>query len=442
MGRYMLSRRYKRNQSYVLAGALLTSAAWYVSPANADASLDELKARVEKAQKENLLLKAEKLERENLTMKAEALEAENATLRKEAKVDKTPVASIPVQRTAYAPSTLQEAKTVTKSEATVASASTSKEHVSPSNEINRALDNIPQDDARREIMAAYKAPKEEVPVAVKIWQGIYAGINGGYGYGSQFTTTNGYGTKSNNSYPSKPEASIIYGNATGAYNGGFAGGQIGYNHQFTNDLVVGGELDLDWADVNTNNAGGNGNSSTYQLGESNSLILTTSGRTGLDWIGTVRLRIGYALGNFLPYATVGAAYGGMSSNSLALNGTSYNYYQSPTNYYNSWSGYGFTAKGSTVNVGWAAGAGFEYMVASNWSLKSEYLYTQISGYNTHGVTLNPQSQTGVGGYYNFASAPTMYNTNHLSPFGVHQVRVGLNYHTDWLASKPAVTAKY
>jgi hypothetical protein len=65
------------------SAVLLSSTAILIVSAKAD-SLAELEARLEKAQKENLLLKAERVERENLTMKAEALEQENAKMRAEA----------------------------------------------------------------------------------------------------------------------------------------------------------------------------------------------------------------------------------------------------------------------------------------------------------------------------------------------------------------------
>ena len=74
--------------------ALLSSTTIFIAPAKADATIEELKARLERAQKENLILKTEKVEKENLTIKAEALEAENAAMRNESKATKA-LASIP-----------------------------------------------------------------------------------------------------------------------------------------------------------------------------------------------------------------------------------------------------------------------------------------------------------------------------------------------------------
>lgn len=429
-----------RNMSRIrFTSLLLCSTAIISTPVMADASLDELKAKLEQAQKENIILKTEKIERENITMKLEQIQAENAALRNEAKVDKTPTASIPAQKTAAAPANppSPEAKTIARREPVEVSVPTPREHVAARREINHALDNIPKDDTRREMTAAYKAPKDEVPIVVKQWQGVYAGINGGYGYGSQKTTTNGYGAQQNRASYTTTEPAIAYGYASTAYNGGFAGGQFGYNHQYNNNVVIGGEIDIDWADVSTTNASSSSGGASYQAGINGSNFSTANGRTGLNWLGTARMRVGYALGNFLPYITGGLAYGELDNNIISNAA-----YSTTSTNYNYFSGGSFSSSGSAVNVGWAAGAGAELMVAPNWSLKGEYLYTQLSGYNSYGAITSACSQTG-NNYTTYNYSPTIFNTIHLSPFGVHQARVGLNYHTGWLGGgTPAVTAKY
>lgn len=74
----------KRKPHYVVAALLLCATALSGS-ARADSALDALKARLEKAERENLALKADKVERENLAMKAEEIERENQRLRLESK---------------------------------------------------------------------------------------------------------------------------------------------------------------------------------------------------------------------------------------------------------------------------------------------------------------------------------------------------------------------
>lgn len=132
----------------VLIGTLLSSAAWFITPANADASLDELKARLERAEKENIVLKTEKIERENITMKLEKIEAENAALRNEAKADKTPTASIYAHKQATVTKNplSPEVKLEARKDPIEVRPPTSRENVAARREINQVSDNIPKDD--------------------------------------------------------------------------------------------------------------------------------------------------------------------------------------------------------------------------------------------------------------------------------------------------------
>ena len=137
--------------------AILLSSTALVAPAYADGSMDELKARLERAERENLQLKAERLERENLTMKAEALESENAKLRADAGKTKpvpvaqaAPVAAVPIKaRSARVAS-------VSPTEATARRA------------VNEALSTMSKDDPRREMTAkAVPVSAVDSPAPVK-----------------------------------------------------------------------------------------------------------------------------------------------------------------------------------------------------------------------------------------------------------------------------------
>ncbi len=88
---------------------------------------------------------------------------------------------------------------------------------------------------------------------------------------------------------------------------------------------------------------------------------------------------------------------------------------------------------SKINFGWAAGVGVEYLLPNYWSIKAEYLYSYLGSLTRYDQTFSPNSYPNSGGYYSSAT---------LNNFGIHQARVGLNYHIDWLASKPDVAAKY
>lgn len=96
------------------------------------------------------------------------------------------------------------------------------------------------------------------------------------------------------------------------------------------------------------------------------------------WFGTLRGRAGYAFSNVLFYGTAGLAFG-------ELRGQTFGWAESHT------------------TAGWTIGAGAEVGLASNWSVKLEYLYIDLS-----------TSQFAITGVSNGYSASV--------------VRAGVNYH--------------
>lgn len=106
----------------------------------------------------------------------------------------------------------------------------------------------------------YSAP---APYSAFSWAGLYAGLNGGYQFGS---------VSNSNTSPN-----------------GFMGGlQVGYNWQ-SNQFVYGVETDL-------------------QLSGSDDTSLGL--KFSNPWFGTTRGRLGFAANNILFYGTGGLAYGG------------------------------------------------------------------------------------------------------------------------------------
>jgi outer membrane immunogenic protein len=89
-------------------------------------------------------------------------------------------------------------------------------------------------------------------------------------------------------------------------------------------------------------------------------VATGSFNTRINWLGTVRGRIGYAFDRFLPYITGGVAFGGVRG-AYAVT--------TPAG--------AFTATGSDTNFGWTLGGGLEYAFTPNLSLKAEYLYVDL-----------------------------------------------------------------
>lgn len=184
---------------------------------------------------------------------------------------------------------------------------------------------------------------EEVPVAVQIdafsWTGFYLGIKGGYGWGSADYTA--------------PIVPGIGYTSEGDIDGFLIGGYAGAQYQFSNNLVLGAEIDIDYRNGDDTApfllAGVDPYSGLYGL------------NTEINWTGSARLRAGYAMDRWMPYVTGGFAFADYDSQSL-LGGS-----PAPV------PGYAF----SETSVGWTAGVGAEYAFTDNVIFRAEYRYSDF-----------------------------------------------------------------
>ena len=131
--------------------------------------------------------------------------------------------------------------------------------------------------------------------------------------------------------------------------GGFVGGTLGHNWQ-TGPWVFGLEGDYSWSDIKGHSdVCGPLTATPHPCG------------TKLDSFGTLRGRIGYAVGatgNWLLYATGGLAVGEIHAWDLLT-----------------------PASGSKFRAGWTVGGGIETAIAPNWTVKLEYLYVDFGKAN-------------------------------------------------------------
>ncbi len=153
------------------------------------------------------------------------------------------------------------------------------------------------------------APEVEYS-APSIWEGAYVGVNGGYGW-------------SNSSF-TEPE-------------GGFGGGQIGYNWQ-RGRFVFGVEGDIQAADIS---------------GRAYDPMNDATAHSDVNWFSTVRGRLGFTSGPLLIYGTGGLAVADFDSH-VRVDDLHF--------------------RDSNTDVGYAVGGGVEWAFAPNWSMKAEYLY--------------------------------------------------------------------
>jgi high affinity Mn2+ porin len=170
--------------------------------------------------------------------------------------------------------------------------------------------------------------KAPVRSAIYDWTGFYLGGHVGYGGGSFGPGTNPL-----------PEQGVLFPHGVTGVIGGY---QAGYARQFSNHLVLGIEADASFSSPLDGPA-----------------LTPAAFNTTLDYVGTVRGRIGYAFGTLLPYVTGGLAWGHSHVN---INDGGRNIISSP----------------GQTQPGWTAGAGVEFAVSGNWSAKVEYDYIALA----------------------------------------------------------------
>jgi outer membrane immunogenic protein len=190
---------------------------------------------------------------------------------------------------------------------------------------------------------AYKS----APVVAQVynWTGFYVGVNGGYGWGSQDPLTLVSNRFDRTSF-----------NVSGGMFGGTMGAQIQQGY-----VVLGLEGDLDWANIK-----GNGIISPAIAGIGQGITLNIA--SNISAVGTARARVGVAMNNSLFYVTGGAAFVKSSANGTSIAGSPCGTLGVLPN-----------CAASAWRPGIAAGLGMEYGFTPNWSLKGEYLYTQVIG---------------------------------------------------------------
>jgi high affinity Mn2+ porin len=190
------------------------------------------------------------------------------------------------------------------------------------------------------------------------WTGFYFGGHVGYGDA-------GFGPGTN---PLPLQGVFFPHTATGL----ISGFQTGYNRQFANRVVLGIEADASFTSPDDVPA-----------------LMPAPFNTTLDYVGTVRGRIGYAVGTWMPYVTGGFAWG---HTTIDVNNHASEVVSSVGQYH----------------TGWTAGAGVEFAVSGNWSAKGEYEFVDLT---RRRYDLNAFALPGV----------------NVDP-RIHLMKFGLNYH--------------
>ena len=258
---------------------------------------------------------------------------------------------------------------------------------------------------------AVKAPLP-APAPVFSWTGFYVGLSAGYNRSRDNVDPVGTVAFTDGSAASASTAAAQIAAIPSALstneNGFIGGGQIGWNWQWYQFVVLGVEADFS----GLTGRGSNTSNTFAQIGGAPpgiGIASTTSVDSRLESLGTVRGRIGFALDRLLVFGTGGYAFGGTQSSTTitqSCTGACSIVFPSPA-----------TGPLSENRGGWAAGGGVEYDF-SFWSVKVEYLHYDL-GHETY-VTRSLASTVD--------GAPfTTINVASTASFKGDLVRIGLNY---------------
>ncbi len=216
--------------------------------------------------------------------------------------------------------------------------------------------------------AAWRTPTSII--ANYDWSGAYVGGHAGYGRGQAHDTV---------SANDPPVATNSFGSA-------FGGLQLGYNHVLPSRFLQGIEADVSFFNF---------------LGSDDVVSSRAAAQTTvtekIDYIGTVRGRVGYLFDHWLVYATGGLAWS--QGRFLQSSGIA-----------------GDENKALQIRPAWAAGIGAEVPAGPEWTAKIEYLYTRFGE----------------------AEVPLPSGSRSQSAFDLQSLRVGLNRKLNW--PEPAATA--
>lgn len=202
------------------------------------------------------------------------------------------------------------------------------------------------------VAAAAILAAQAAPAAAFDWNGFYAGV--GFGYSSG-------------------DADVTYDNAPLGFSmaptGWFGGVTTGFNASVASGLVVGIEADLSLADITD---------TVPDITDPTETVTSTT-----DWTGSLRGRLGFDAGDFMPYVTGGVVF----SHSVA-------------------SATDGDIEDDAILTGAIVGAGVEFAVTDTITVKGEYLYSNF-------------------GDHTWFEGELYANTSSTSS---HAVRGGINFH--------------
>ena len=220
------------------------------------------------------------------------------------------------------------------------------------------------------------------PAPVFSWTGFYFGphIGGGWANGDAQTVSS----------PDPGFFDPFRANLKGT--GVVAGGQVGFNWQLAPNWVIGWEADISGTTIDATATQNTATILNIPLIPASSLTLTRN----INWLASVRGRIGISWDRALLYFTGGAAWAGITLQAALVRPILPNM---------------FVVSEGETRTGWVIGGGLDYAFENtNWTMRGEFLHYQFDGFSVDAPSIT-----------NFTAQDTLRN------FNVDVVRVGFNY---------------
>jgi hemoglobin/transferrin/lactoferrin receptor protein len=252
------------------------------------------------------------------------------------------------------------------------------------------------------------------------WTGLYVGGHVGQGFAAlKGTTTAMNGTPSLYSAAEATDMKL---------NNFLFGGQVGFNYQFDNRFVAGFEADFSktriqgFQEVLANE--------TSYIAARNQLASKTI--FAFNGMGTIRGRVGYAFDRFFVYGTAGLAFMKETDTRAQYKATNV----STTFLSGTATERSFEERTTVDRRGWTIGAGAEYAVTSQWSIKGEYLYSHFGAddFRFPKATAGLASTATCTRYYANGSCriwsltgPPTNGRTASSSVDLHAIKMGVNY---------------
>jgi outer membrane immunogenic protein len=157
------------------------------------------------------------------------------------------------------------------------------------------------------------------------------------------------------------------------------GGFAGYNFQWS-EAVVGVELNYTHGALFGKSFGSQGRSFQFPTDYVTTAIVSSSSSMRLTDFGSLRVRGGYAVGSFLPYAFAGVAIGQADINRRADYSLDYKYVGTQVPPKPDYSGSGSLTDNANSHVvtGFAAGLGFDWMLCAGLFMRAEWEYLRFT----------------------------------------------------------------